>query len=174
MRSTGIVRRMDELGRVVIPKELRRTLKIREGEELEVLTSDENELILRKYSAIEELADFKADYVRSIYTTTGLTALITDNDRVLAVSGKNPPARSGDPMGANADELLNLRKCFTVGEKELGKLFKQPRESASGVCAPIVNGGSVLGSVMVFGAPLSESLAQKTAETAADFISKRI
>ena len=61
MRSTGIVRRMDELGRVVIPKELRRTLKIREGEELEVLTSDENELILRKYSAVEELADFKAD-----------------------------------------------------------------------------------------------------------------
>lgn len=91
MRSTGIVRRMDELGRVVIPKELRRTLRIREGEELEVLTTDDSELVLRKYSAIDELADFKADYVRSIYTTTGLTALITDNDRVLAAAGKTRP-----------------------------------------------------------------------------------
>ena len=96
MRSTGIVRRMDELGRVVIPKELRRTLRIREGEELEVLTTDDSELVLRKYSAIDELADFKADYVRSIYTTTGLTALITDNDRVLAAAGKNAPAIAGE------------------------------------------------------------------------------
>lgn len=174
MRSTGIVRRMDELGRVVIPKELRRTLKIREGEELEVLTSDENELILRKYSAVEELADFKADYVRSIYTTTGLTAIITDTDRVLAVSGKNPPAKPGDSLGMSADELLSMRKCFAVREKELKTLFRQPREIASGVCAPIVNGGSVLGAVMLFGVPSAEPLAFKTAETAADFISKRI
>ncbi len=173
MRSTGIVRRMDELGRVVIPKELRRTLRIREGEELEVLTTDDSELVLRKYSAIDELADFKADYVRSIYTTTGLTALITDNDRVLAAAGKNAPARVGDALGAGADELLSARKCFPVSEKELSILFSKPRTVAEGVACPVVNGGSVLGAVMIFGANASD-VAKKTAETAADFISKRI
>ena len=87
MKATGIVRRIDDLGRVVIPKEIRRTLRIREGDPLEIFTDREGEIILKKYSPIGELGMFAAQYCESLAQTLNCTVCITDCDQVIAVNG---------------------------------------------------------------------------------------
>ncbi len=172
MRATGIVRRMDELGRVVIPKELRRTMRIREGEELEVFTTDDNALVLKKYSAMEELADFRHDYASSVYGATGLTAVITDNDKVVAVSGDIKGIRIGDPV---SDKLLSAyegrRRTEFTGADDV---FAGKAEYRSAVVAPIISGGDVMGGVVILSSKPASELAAKTAETAAAFFASRV
>lgn len=87
MKATGIVRRIDDLGRVVIPKEIRRTLRIREGDPLEIFTDREGEIILKKYSPIGELGTLAKLYAESLAQTLGCTVCITDTDQVVAASG---------------------------------------------------------------------------------------
>jgi len=87
MKATGIVRRIDDLGRVVIPKEIRRTLRIREGDPLEIFTDREGEVILKKYSPIGELTEFANEYCESLYEVTNYISIITDRDTVIAVAG---------------------------------------------------------------------------------------
>ena len=87
MRATGIVRRIDDLGRVVIPKEIRRTLRIREGDPLEIYTDRDGEVILKKYSPIGEMSSFAKDYTESLFRSLGHIAVIVDRDQVVAASG---------------------------------------------------------------------------------------
>ena len=87
MRATGIVRRIDELGRVVIPKEIRRTLRIREGDPLEIYTDHDGEVVLKKYSPIGEIASVAKDYTDALLRTLGHVAIITDRDVVVSASG---------------------------------------------------------------------------------------
>lgn len=92
MKATGIVRRIDDLGRVVIPKEIRRTLRLREGTPLEIFTDREGEIILKKYSPMMELTAFAGQYADAMAQSTGLIVCITDRDQVVAVAGA--PERS--------------------------------------------------------------------------------
>lgn len=87
MKATGIVRRIDDLGRVVVPKEIRRTLRIREGDPLEIFTDREGEIILKKYSPIGELGTFAQQYADSLAQTTGYAVFVTDRDSVIACAG---------------------------------------------------------------------------------------
>ena len=84
MKATGIVRRIDDLGRVVVPKEIRRTPRIREGDPLEIFTDREGEIILKKYSPIGELGNLAKLYAESLSQTMGCTVCITDTDQVVA------------------------------------------------------------------------------------------
>ena len=87
MKATGIVRRIDDLGRVVIPKEIRRTMRIRESEPLEIYTGKEGEIILKKYSPISEMTDFARQYAESLSQVSGRAVLVADRDQFIAVSG---------------------------------------------------------------------------------------
>ena len=87
MKATGIVRRIDDLGRVVVPKEIRRTLRIREGDPLEIFTDREGEIILKKYSPIGELSQFAKEYADALGQVTGHIVAITDKDQFIAVAG---------------------------------------------------------------------------------------
>lgn len=87
MKATGIVRRIDDLGRVVIPKEIRRTMRIREGDPLEIFTDRDGEVIFKKYSPIGELGEFASQYAETLYKTSGYPACITDRDTIIAISG---------------------------------------------------------------------------------------
>ena len=87
MRATGIVRRIDDLGRVVIPKEIRRTMKLKESQSLEIYTGKEGEIVLKKYSPMNEMSDFAKQYVESLSQVSGRIAMITDRDYFIAVSG---------------------------------------------------------------------------------------
>ena len=130
MKATGIVRRIDDLGRVVIPKEIRRTMRIREGDPLEIYTSRDGEVIFKKYSPIGELGSFAGQYGEVLYKTGGYPVVICDRDHVISVAG------------ISKKELIERR----VSEKKL-----QPVEGVdhySLVQAPIIASGDVCGSVM--------------------------
>ena len=88
MRATGVVRRIDDLGRIVIPKEIRRTMRMREGDPLEIFTGGNGEIVLKKYSVMAELAQFSQGYADSLYKVSGLTCIICDNDQVIACAGQ--------------------------------------------------------------------------------------
>ena len=87
MKATGIVRRIDDLGRIVIPKEIRRTMRIREGEPMEIFTGREGEIVLKKYSPIEELESISREYVQALAQTLGCLACVSEHDMVVAAAG---------------------------------------------------------------------------------------
>jgi AbrB family transcriptional regulator (stage V sporulation protein T) len=110
MRATGIVRRIDELGRVVIPKEIRRTLRIREGDPLEIFTDHDGEVVLKKYSPIGEIASIAKDYTDSLYRTLGHVALISDRDAVVSSSGAAKREYVEKALSPEVDQILQGRQ----------------------------------------------------------------
>ena len=109
MKATGVVRRIDDLGRVVIPKEIRKTLRIKEGEPLEIFTDREGQVILKKYSPIGEMSLFAKEYAEVLAQTTGMLACITDRDQVVAASGqgsKEPGFHTGPSLSVYPDYLF--------------------------------------------------------------------
>ena len=109
MKATGIVRRIDDLGRVVIPKEIRRTMRIREGDPLEIFTEKDGEVIFKKYSPIGELGDFAENYVETLAKTSGHAACITDRDNVIAVSGVPKKELIEKRVSPELDDLIRSR-----------------------------------------------------------------
>ena len=109
MRATGIVRRIDELGRVAIPKEIRRTLRIREGDPLEIYTDRDGEVILKKYSPIGEMSAFAKDYTESIFRAMGHIACIVDRDQVVAASGVSKKELSDKPISPDLETAIANR-----------------------------------------------------------------
>ena len=106
MKATGIVRRIDDLGRVVVPKEIRRTLRIREGDPLEIFTDREGEIILKKYSPIGELSIFAKQYAEAMAQTTGLVAVIADRDQFIAVAGGGKKDLLAKAVSKELEELM--------------------------------------------------------------------
>ena len=110
MKATGIVRRIDDLGRVVIPKEIRRTLRIREGDPLEIFTDREGEVILKKYSPIGELANFAGQYAESIAQALGCLVCICDTDQVIAASGNGKKELQDKYISSPLRQIMEERK----------------------------------------------------------------
>ncbi|CAM5778159.1 MULTISPECIES: stage V sporulation protein T [Brevibacillus] len=178
MKATGIVRRIDDLGRVVIPKEIRRTLRIREGDPLEIFVDRDGEVILKKYSPIGELGDFAKEYADSLYESLNHTVLISDRDSVIAVSGASKKEYMEKAIGSIVEKCLEERK--TRLEKNAGtyEICRDYSENyGSFVVSPIVAGGDPIGSVILL--TKSETtkmgdLETKMAETAAGFLAKQM
>ena len=105
MKATGIIRRIDDLGRIVIPKEIRRKLKINEGENIEIYIEDEEKIILKKYSNLKNIKDIAQKIVDSIYTILKYNIIITDNSNIIAVSGKYKKELINKEISS---ELLNI------------------------------------------------------------------
>ena len=177
MKATGIVRRIDDLGRVVIPKEIRRTLRIREGDPLEIFVDRDGEVILKKYSPIGELADFAKEYADSLYESLNHTILISDRDTVIAVSGASKKEYMEKAISPAVEKTLEERKSRL--EKNPGQhevVRDLPEQYSSFVIAPIVAGGDPIGAVILLSktdAKMGE-LEVKMAETAAGFLAKQM
>ncbi|MFA5449451.1 MAG: stage V sporulation T C-terminal domain-containing protein [Clostridia bacterium] len=170
MRSTGIVRRIDELGRVVIPKEIRRTMKIREGEELEVFTTENNSLILKKYSAVNELERLATEYTEAVSKSTGYTAVITDADKVVAVSGDIRIFKQGDSLSYKGEKLIQERKPRLLNGKNVIAVIGEDTANIGGIALhPIIKAGDVMGAVILFSSKELNDLALMLAQTAASF-----
>ncbi|MBN3524342.1 stage V sporulation protein T [Paenibacillus apiarius] len=178
MKATGIVRRIDDLGRVVIPKEIRRTLRIREGDPLEIFVDRDGEVILKKYSPIGELGDFAKEYAESLYESTGHITMISDRDTVIAVAGGSKKEYLDKQIGMLLENCMENRK--TVVETNSGnyEIVKDNQEPFSSfVVAPIVTGGDPIGTVVLLNKDDSVKMAQmemKMAETAAGFLGKQM
>ncbi|MGE5652669.1 MAG: stage V sporulation protein T, partial [Bacillota bacterium] len=153
MKATGIVRRIDDLGRVVIPKEIRRTLRIREGDPLEIFVDREGEVILKKYSPIGELGDFAKEYADSLYETTGHTALIADRDTVIAVAGSPKKEFLNKSISPAVEKIMEDRKSFVfnikAGESPKPILSDDETKFSAEVIAPIISEGDPIGAVML-------------------------
>lgn len=183
LKATGIVRRIDDLGRVVIPKEIRRTLRIREGDPLEIFVDREGEVILKKYSPIGELGDFAQEYADSLYESTGHTTLIADRDAVVAVSGAPKKQWVDKAVTPLVERVMEGRKSLHVpkpGETKVSGPEEEDEERwdfSSMVVAPIVAEGDPIGAV-ILGTKEPErkmgDLELKLAETAAGFLGKQM
>ena len=126
MRATGIVRRIDELGRVVIPKEIRRTLRIREGDPLEIFTDHDGEVVLKKYSPIGEIAAIAKDYTDSLYRTLGHVALISDRDAMVSSSGAAKREYVEKALSPEADQILQGRQLTLLNLSAGAKMIPSP------------------------------------------------
>ncbi|MFS0577341.1 stage V sporulation protein T [Sporosarcina sp. 179-K 3D1 HS] len=176
MKATGIVRRIDDLGRVVIPKEIRRTLRIREGDPLEIFTDRDGEVILKKYSPISELGQFAKEYAETLYETLGTPTLISDRDEMIAVAGLSKKDYLNRQLSPDVEELIASRKAVTEKlEKTIEWVPGQVEQVKSYCIAPIVAGGDTIGAVYVLSkVHFVGEVEQKAVETAAHFLSKQM
>ena len=185
MKATGIVRRIDDLGRVVIPKEIRRTLRIREGDPLEIFVDREGEVILKKYSPIGELGDFAKEYADSLYEAIGHIACIADRDSIIAVSGAPKKEFLNKPIGAAVEKVMEDRKSVLINEPGKHNLCKECAiieddeecKFTSEVIAPIIAEGDPIGAVILCTRETGHRMGDmelKLAETAAGFLAKQM
>lgn len=151
MKATGIVRRIDDLGRVVVPKEIRRTLRIREGDPLEIFTDREGEIILKKYSPIGELGQFAKQYADSLAMTTGHIVCITDRDQMIAASGTSKKDLVSRPISKDLETAINERESIIASSKD--KTFipitGNDEEYTCEVISPIISEGDAIGAVII-------------------------
>lgn len=152
MKATGIVRRIDELGRVVIPKEIRRTLRIKEGDPLEIFT-DRDELMLKKYSPIATLEKFGDATAKSLNDLSGLLTVICDTDEVLAVAGEGK-REVGRHLSREMDKILKDRRSYLADRSAGGEILPVTEDEAgenyyAQLIIPIVSGGDCLGAVVL-------------------------
>ena len=178
MKATGIVRRIDDLGRVVIPKEIRRTLRIREGDPLEIFTDREGEIILKKYSPIGELGQYAKQYADSIGQTTGHIVAIADRDQFIAVAGMKKDWVT-KPISKDLETLINDRESVAAGRDEKGfiKVSQDEDDIYYEVIAPIISEGDAIGAVLILSKDPKTKLGEvevKVASTAAAFMGRQM
>ena len=178
MKATGIVRRIDDLGRVVIPKEIRRTLRLREGTPLEIFTDREGEIILKKYSPMVELAAFAVQYAEAMAQSTGLMVCIADRDQIIAVSGgpKKEYYQKTISRALAVSERQNI--CAARGEKAFIPITSdEVEESSAEVIVPILSEGDAIGAVILLSREAKQALGgaeMKLAATAAGFLGRQM
>mgnify|MGYP005758180071 FL=1 len=154
MKATGIVRRIDDLGRVVVPKEIRRTLRIREGEPMEIFTGREGEIVLKKYSPIGELSAFAREYAEALAQNTGYLACISDHDQIVAASGPDQKDYMGKTISRDLEQAIAQRQSVCEdgsGRKLPGVVENDPEEYYSVVAQPILAAGDAIGAVVMIG-----------------------
>ena len=178
MKATGIVRRIDDLGRVVIPKEIRRTMRIREGDPLEIFTDKDGELIFKKYSPIGELTDFAAQLCDSLRRSSESIAAICDRDAVIAVAGGAKRELLDKPISAALSALMEKRAIYRLDNAGAELPVSGDDESYSlSVAAPILCEGDVMGAVLFVaprGAHTAGEVEYRLAQTAAAFLGKQM
>ena len=178
MKATGIVRRVDDLGRIVIPKEIRRTLRIREGDPLEIYTEKDGGVIFRKYSPMGDLQEFAAQMCESIGAATGHIAAVADRDSIIALHGAPKRDLLDKPNSPELEKLMEQRKnyLFKAGDTPIFAADGEDKYQL-GVISPILSQGDLMGCVMLLlgegDSPLQEA-DQGLAKTAAGFLGKQM
>ena len=179
MKATGIVRRIDDLGRVVIPKEIRRTLRIRESDPLEIFTDRDGEIILKKYSPIGELGTMAKLYAESLSQTMGCTVCITDTDQIVATSGSGKKDLQDQPVSREFSKLLQERMQLLEKSGQSGYVKVTPEMGAyqDQVISLVICEGDVIGAVVLLNRDEKRALGeleQKVAQSAADFLGRQM
>lgn len=180
MKATGIVRRIDELGRVVIPKEIRRTLRIRQGDPLEIFTDRDGEVILKKYSPIGELGEFATEYAEALYKTLGHTTLICDRDSVVAAFGPGRKEFADKMISPQLETAMQRRTPLVVGEGDQPVMIvrdEEPGRHHAQLICPIISEGEAAGAVMLLSSQPSVMFSEadlKVAQVAAGFLGKQM
>lgn len=180
MKATGIVRRIDDLGRVVVPKEIRRTLRIREGDPLEIFTDREGEIILKKYSPIGELGQFAKQYAEALGQTIGHIVAISDRDQFIAVVGAAKKELLMKSISRDLEEVINERETIVAGKEDknfVNIMSDDDGEFTHQVIAPIISEGDAIGAVLILTKDSKTKFGDteiKLANTAASFLGRQM
>lgn len=182
MKATGIVRRIDDLGRVVIPKEIRRTMRIREGDPLEIYTDREGEVIFKKYSPIGEMSSFAAQYAETLQKTCSMAVLICDRDAVIASAGVPKREYADRKVSAALEEVIEGRALYTHKENSERIAAIEDGGAHYVSCAmPIITEGDIVGCVASVvshdgnGADrIATDIEAKLIQTAAGFLGRQL
>lgn len=177
MKATGIVRRIDDLGRVVIPKEIRRSLRIREGEPLEIYTNNEGGVVFKKYSPIGEVGKFTMQYAEAINKSSGIPVAICDLDSVIAVAGISKKEYLEKPISPTLSNLLERRQNFTAASNADELSLTENTQGKVSYMTPIISEGSVIGAVISLRNDDKEApdeTEKKLINTGAMFLSKQM
>lgn len=177
MKATGIVRRIDDLGRVVIPKEIRRTLKIREGMPMEIFTDVSGEVILKKYSPVGEMSQLAAAYAETLVSLTGHAAAVCDTEQVIAIAGPAKRDLLHKPVSPQLDELIQGKRSFITAAENTVLVAQNPPAAALAVF-PVISVGDVMGAVMLLKGEKSPARvsgeAAESVKAAAMFLSRQL
>ena len=177
MKATGIVRRIDDLGRVVIPKEIRRTMHIREGDPLEIYTDEGGRVIFKKYSQMGELGDTALSCAETLYRVSGLAAAVCDKEKIVVAAGPSKKELLGKKITTQLSELLEKRK--SIPAETLASLRLQGMKDydrAVVALSPINSMGDILGGVLLLADTFSagDELTEKLCEAGALFLGKQL
>jgi len=182
MKATGVVRRIDDLGRIVIPKEIRKTLRIKEGDPLEIFTDREGQVILKKYSPIGELSEFAIGYAETLAKTTGHIACITDKDTVIAVSGAPKKEFLEQGVSRDLERVMEDKEVYISKENNdislpVTKNDDNSKKNNSQVVYPIISDGDVIGTVILMSKDASTKMTEverKVVQSAASFLGSQM
>ena len=180
MKATGIVRRIDDLGRIVIPKEIRRVLRIRESDPLEIFTDHEGSIILRKYSPIGDMGSFAKPFAESLAQVSGHIALIADRDQCIAAAGSGKKDYDGKPISRQLEEVINERENFLArtGEQEYIKItLDDAAQHSAQVVTTIICEGDAIGAVILYSKEEKSEVGEteiKLAKVAATFLGRQM
>ncbi|MCI8344881.1 MAG: stage V sporulation protein T [Clostridia bacterium] len=181
MKATGVVRRIDDLGRIVIPKEIRKTLRIKEGDPLEIFTDREGQVILKKYSPIGELSEFATEYAETLAKTTGHIACITDKDTVIAVSGGSKKEYLEQSISKDIERIMDYKEVYTSKENNdvavpITKNTEGKKNNAQ-VVYPIISDGDAIGTVILLSKDEKTKMTEvekKVVQSAASFLGSQM
>ena len=179
MKATGIVRRIDDLGRVVIPKEIRRTMRIREGDPLEIFTDNDGEVVFKKYSPVGEMSPFAAPYADVMSRACGMPVLICDRDHCIAAAGISKKEMLERRVSPQLEEIMEARKSYILKQGDIKKV--NPLEGidrTAGVIMPIISAGDIMGAVIMLEPENEQTIPGesdiKLAQVAAAFLGKQM
>lgn len=173
MKATGIFRRIDELGRIVIPKEIRKNLHIREGDSIEIFITEKEEIVLRKYSSLKNIKDFAQRFTDSIHSLLKNNILVTDKDRVIAASGECKKEYLEEEISEEIEMFIHRRNAILEKHKKNISFLKEKPMECTYVIEPICVEGDVIGLFIIFSN--EEAVAeteQKIARIATEFFMK--
>ena len=182
MKATGVVRRIDDLGRVVIPKEIRKTLRIKEGDPLEIFTEKDGGIVLKKYSPIGELTEFASGYAETLSKTTGHIAFITDKDTVIAVSGGPKKEYLEQNVSDELEQLMEDKEVYTSKENSdiampITQNDNNQKVGKAQVVYPIISNGDTIGTVILLSKETNTKMNEvekKLAQSAASFLGSQM
>jgi AbrB family transcriptional regulator (stage V sporulation protein T) len=178
LKATGIVRRIDDLGRVVIPKEIRRTMRIREGDPLEIYTDKDGEVIFKKYSPMGELSAFATQICETLNKTSGFMAAVSDRDVIIAVSGAAKRDLMDKRLSEGLEHIMESRQVYQYKQSDAQVNIVDGQDKYRvGIAAPIIAEGDVTGCVLFViaeGAAVLGDTEYKLAQTVAGFLGKQM
>ncbi len=178
MKATGIVRRIDDLGRVVIPKEIRRTMRIREGDPLEIYTDNNGEVIFKKYSPIGDLSAVAADYAEVLSKACGYPVIVCDSDHVIAVSGMPKKEILERRISTQLEDLQENRRNYLYASRDVQKLMPVEGVDRHALASsPILVAGDICGTISILASEPNSVAAEsdnKLVLVAANFLAKQM
>lgn len=175
MKATGIIRRIDELGRIVIPKEIRKNLRIKEGENLEIFVNGEDDIVLKKHSLIKKMEDLAQNFTDSIYSFIKHNVIIADNNTILAASGSLKKEYLNKPISVELENKLNRREEMIEKHNKIINIIDEKEINATYAISPIIVNGDTAGIVMIFSTEKEvDDIDYKLVQIAAKFLTSHL